>query len=73
MVKKKGKPDYLHLFVTYVGQMLVDFNTKLSAGQQVDWRMKEALIFAIGTIKDEIQDAKDIESQMENMLQTYIL
>jgi len=41
--------------------------------QGADWRIKEALIFAIGTLRDEISDQKDLKAEMENMLKTYVL
>ena len=73
MKKKKGKPDYLHAFVTYVVNMLTEYQQKIQSGQGADWRVKEALIYAIGSLKDEIQDTQDIYSQIEMMLKTHVM
>lgn len=73
IVKKRGKPDYLHSFLEFVVNHLNEYKQKIGAGEPVDWRIKEALIFAIGTIKDELENAKEIYAQMEQMLENHIM
>ena len=48
------KPDYLHWFLEFALKNMVEYDQKIAAGEPVDWRIKEALMFAIGTIRDNI-------------------
>ena len=52
--KKAPKPDYLGGFLQFALDNLNTYATNLQAGTPTDWRIKEALMFAIGTIRDEI-------------------
>lgn len=72
-VKKRGKPDYMHAFIEFVVQHLNEYKERVNTNQQVDWRIKEALIFAIGTIKDELEKDKEVNGQMEAMLLNHVL
>lgn len=71
--KKAPKPDYLHAFLAYAVSNLDQYNAKIQTGEGADWRIKEALMYAIGTIRDEIASQKELKAQMEQMLQTYVL
>ena len=45
----------------------------LEGGEDVDWRVKEALMYAIGTLKDKIWKQEKLKGAMEDMLIRYIL
>jgi hypothetical protein len=71
--KKSPKPDYLHDFLQYCVQNLTQYQNNVQQGIDADWRIKEAIMFAIGTIRDEIVSQKDLKVQMEQMLFIHIL
>lgn len=71
--KKHRKPDYLHKFLEFVIKNLDQYHEQLAAGQQVDWRIKEGLLFAVGSLRDEIEREKDLKGQLERIMQTYVL
>ena len=52
--KKNVKPDYLHKFLEFAVKNLNEFNTKIESGEGADWRIKEALMYSISTLIDEI-------------------
>lgn len=51
-VKKNKKPDYLHKFLEFSLSNLV---------QATDWRVKEAVMFAIGSLLDDIREFNDLK------------
>lgn len=59
--KQKGKkksavaPEFLFPFLAYVAQNLREYSEKTAAGQNADWRIKEALLHSVGMIKDEVE------------------
>lgn len=59
------KPEYLHKFLGFAIQNLEQYNLKIQSEEGADWRIKEALMFSIGTLKDEIDSQKDLKKQME--------
>jgi hypothetical protein len=71
--KKKSKPEYLHKFLNFAVKNLNEYQAKIQSGQGADFRIKEALMFAISCIIDEINSQKDLRGNMEQMLQHYIL
>ena len=71
--KKAPRPDYLHKFLEYTVSNLDQYNQKISSGEGADWRIKEALMYAIACLRDEIGGQKELKSQMEQMLITYVL
>mmetsp|Transcript_29520 Transcript_29520/g.44887 ORF Transcript_29520/g.44887 Transcript_29520/m.44887 type:complete len:666 (+) Transcript_29520:641-2638(+) len=76
--KKKGKktkkpmPDYLQQFLEFAVKNLNEYNEKVTSGQGADWRIKEALLFSICVLRDEIMMQKPLKEQMEQMLLTYV-
>ena len=52
--KKRPRPDYLHQFLEFTVKNLNEYAEKINSGQGADWRIKEALMFAILTLRDEI-------------------
>ena len=71
--KKKAKPEYLHLFLNFAVKNLNEYQEKISSGQGADFRIKEALMFAIACLVDEINGQKDLKANMEQMLSHYVL
>jgi len=43
------------------------------AGESPDWRIKEALLLAVGHLESEITDQKELEASMEPMLMTHVM
>lgn len=66
--KKSKQPDYLRGFLQFCAITLQHYSAAVSAGQNVDWRIKEAVLFAIGSIMEEIQPYKDLRGTVEPML-----
>ena len=50
-----------------------EYATKKASNEAIDWRIKEALMLAIGIIRDEIWKQDELRNQMEEMLVRYIL
>ena len=55
------KPDYLQNFVQFVIKHLVEYDEKVATGQSMDWRIKEALLLILCSIRDNIVGAKEIK------------
>jgi hypothetical protein len=62
---KNPKPDYLHKFLAFTVKNLNEYQEKIQSGQGADFRIKEALMFAISCIIDEINSQKDLKANME--------
>ena len=45
----------------------------LAAGGNPDWRVKEALLYAVGSLNDTIRQFKDLAKNIEPMLKTHAL
>jgi len=72
--KKKGaKPDYLFPFLNYVSENLAQYATQVASGATPDWRVKEALLYAVGSLKDQVECQPELSSQMEPMLTNHVL
>ena len=60
--KTKGsQPDYLSQFLGFAVKNLNEYNAKIANNEVIDWRIKEALMFAIGTIRESIWKVKEIK------------
>jgi hypothetical protein len=66
--KSSKQPDYLRGFLQFCAITLQQYTAAVSAGQNVEWRIKEAVLFAIGSIMEEIQPYKDLRGTVEPML-----
>ena len=49
---KKGKPEYLYPFLSFATNNMTQYNEQLANGANPDWRIKEALLFAVGSLRD---------------------
>lgn len=52
--KKKTKPEFLQKFLGFAVQNLNQYNDAIQTSSGADWRIKEALMYCIGTLSDEI-------------------
>ena len=68
--KKQKKPDFLHKFL---GFAVTTLNTYMQQAGQADWRIKEAVIYAIGSLYDEVMHFKDLRTSLEPMMSTHVL
>lgn len=60
--KKKGhKPDYLIPFLNFATENMTSYNAQVASGANPDWRIKEALLFAVGSLSEIIYMHKDIK------------
>ena len=64
--------DFLPLFLDWAVKNLNEYNQKIETAEGADWRIKEALLFAITCIKDEICSVKDLKAKMEEMLYVFV-
>ena len=72
--RKKGqKPDYLFPFLNYVSENLQQYAQQIAQGANPDWRVKEALLYAVGSLKDQIENQAELNAQMEPMLTNHVL
>ena len=60
--KKGKKPDYLHKFLEFVVKNLDEYNNQIKANPDTDWRIKESLMYSIGTLREQIRRQKDLKS-----------
>ena len=54
-------PDYLNKFLHWACSNLDTYASRLAAGEAADWRTKESLMFAFGTIRDNIWKQKELK------------
>jgi len=58
--KKKGKPDFLYPFLTYATSNMVEYQQMIASGANPDWRIKEALLLAVGSLRETIDQQKKL-------------
>lgn len=66
---KKKAPVYLHKFLEFCVNNLGQYQMQTNP----DWRIKEAILLAIGSLYEPIMDRKDLKSMMEPMFITHVL
>lgn len=57
----------------FCAKNLTDYKQALSAGTNVDWRIKEAILFAIGGLLEEINPYKQLRQTVEPMLIEHVM
>lgn len=67
--KKSKKPDYLHQFLQYCVNNLNEYNNQ----QSPDWRIKEAILYSIGSLRDQVNNFRDLRRLMEPMMTSHVL
>lgn len=70
---KNTKPDYLFPFLNYAASNMSQYQEQVNAGGSPDWRIKEALIIAIGNLTEQINRWKELKTSMEPMLMQHVL
>ena len=60
--KKAKKPDFLHKFLEFCVTNLTQYSQQAATQQaSSDWRIKEAIIYSIGSLQDELVAQKNIK------------
>lgn len=54
-------------------QNLDEYRAKVEAGEEVDWRIKEAFLQAFGAVREQVDEFEELKAQMELMLMRYVL
>ena len=72
-VKKQKKPDYLIPFLTFATNNMTMYNDEKQKNANPDWRIKEALLFAVGSLCGQIAEQKELNKSMEPMLMTHVM
>jgi hypothetical protein len=70
---KGTEPKYLVPFLSYANNNLEDYLTKLNNNEQADWRIKEALLLAIGNLADAIYKVERLRESMEEVHKNHVL
>lgn len=71
---KKGKQDYLIPFLTYAKTNMEQYQALAAQIQTPDWRIKEALMTAVGFLEGEIsQEKATLGPMMEPLMATHVL
>lgn len=70
---RKNKPDYLVPFLGFASNNMQQYAEALAAGSNPDWRVKEALLYSVGSLNETLALYKDLEKNIEPMLQTHVL
>ena len=70
--KKKVKPDYLMPFLNFASTNMQQYADGLAAGGSPDWRVKEALLFTVGSLNDVIRNYDDLANSIEPMLKAHV-
>lgn len=69
---KEPKVDYLAKFVKFLFRNLNEYKAKNHI-REVDWRIKEALMYAIGTIRDQLWENQALTSEIRAILLQHVL
>ena len=70
---RKVKPDYLVPFLGFVSNNMQQYANELAAGGNPDWRVKEALLYSVGSLNETIRGFSDLAKNIEPMLKTHVL
>ena len=71
--KRKEKPDYLMPFLNFASQNMQQYSDGVAQGANPDWRIKEALLFGIGSLDEVIGLYPDLTRSIEPMLKAHVL
>ena len=70
----KARPCFLFPFLTFIAQNLTTYMQQQTQNLKPDWRIKKALISALGHLNEHIAKEKDqVWPQLEKMLVAYTL
>ena len=70
---RKAKPDYLFPFLGFATNNMQQYAEGLAAGANPDWRVKEALLYAVGSLSEIIRLYDDLAKNIEPMLKTHVM
>lgn len=60
-------------FLKFATDNMSQYAEAVAAGGNPDWRVKEALLFAMGSLNEVISLHKDLKKSIEPMLQGHVL
>lgn len=60
-------------FLSFASNNMQQYSDAVQAGSNPDWRVKEALLYAIGSLNEIIGLHKDLARNIEPMLKTHVL
>lgn len=70
----KAKPDYLFPFLNYAVTNMNSYLELKNQGGTPDWRIKEALLCAVGHLQSQIHDERAVlNAQIEPMLRQHVM
>ena len=58
--KKGVKPDYLVPFLNFIMNKMQEYGDAVKSGSNPDWRLKEALILAVGCVEENMKRFDDL-------------
>lgn len=70
---RKIKPNYLVPFLNFASSNMQQYSDAVAAGGNPDWRVKEALLNAVGNLTEIIGLHKDLKGSIEPMLKAHVL
>jgi hypothetical protein len=68
--KKAKRPDFLKKFLQFCVKTLVEFNQQQV---QPDWRIKEAILYAIGSLYQDLYAYSELRRELEPMVKQFVL
>jgi hypothetical protein len=73
--KKAKQPDYLRGFLQFCAQTLTQYAQAQAAGQGagIDWRIKESILYGIGSLLEKINFYKELRATVEPMMINFVL
>ena len=60
-------------FLSFASNNMQQYADALAAGGNPDWRVKEALLYSVGSLNETISLYKDLERNIEPMLKQHVL
>lgn len=70
---RKQKPDYLMPFLNFASTNMQEYADAVAQGANPDWRVKEALLYAIGSLNETIGLHADLARNIEPMLKAHVM
>ena len=70
---RKNKPDFLMPFLSFASTNMQQYSDAVQAGSNPDWRVKEALLYAIGSLNEIIGLHEDLARNIEPMLKAHVM
>ena len=69
---RRIKPDHLMPFLNFASNNMQQYADEVAAGANPDWRVKEALLFSVGSLQGTIEKHADLAASIEPMLKAHV-